>query len=118
MMSELVQRLAPLGLRFADSSAMMLIAANPGITASALGRMLDIQRANMVPLLNRLEVAGLIERKPLNGKSHSLALTEAGQAKLDQGERVIAEFETWLIDRVPEEHRPHFKPALDALWRD
>ena len=26
-------------------------------------------------------------------------------------------FEADLIARVPEEHRPHLKPALDALWR-
>ncbi len=118
MMGEFAQRLAPLSLRFADSSAMMMIAANPGITASALGRMLDIQRANMVPLLNRLETAGLIERKPLDGKSHSLALTAEGQDKLDKVTAVVSEFEAWLLARIPEEHRAHFKPALDALWRD
>ncbi|MDE2596554.1 MAG: MarR family transcriptional regulator [Sphingomonadales bacterium] len=116
MMTEFSARLAPLGLRYAETSAMVLIEANPGTTASQLGRMLDIQRANMVPLLNRLETAGLISRQPIDGKSHSLSLTPAGQVRLAEAKTVIDTFEHWLIARVPEEHRPHLKPALDALW--
>ena len=118
MMAEFSARLAPLGLRFAESSAMLAIAGNAGITASQLGRMLDIQRANMVPLIARLEDAGLLRRIPLDGKSHALELTGAGEGKLAEVRAVIAEFEQWLIAKVPEEHRAHLKPALDALWAD
>lgn len=117
VMGELIARLEPTGLRFVDSSAMILIAANPRITASKLGRMLDVQRANMVPLVARLEGEGWLERAPLDGKSHSLALTEAGRVKLAEAREVISAFEAELIGRVPQEHRPHLKPALDALWR-
>lgn len=116
MMAEFSARLAPLDLRFADVSAMLMIDANPGVTASQLGRMLDIQRANMVPLLNRIEAAGLISRSPIDGKSHSLALTEAGRAKQASALVVIEAFEQELLNRVPAEHRDHLKPGLDALW--
>lgn len=118
MMAEFSRRLEPLGLRYADVSALLLIGANPTLTASQLGRMLDIQRANMVPLLGRLTDAGLITRRPLDGKSHSLHLTDAGEAKLAEARRVIEQFETWLVAKVPPAHRDHLKPALDALWRD
>lgn len=118
MMGEFAARIEPLGLRIADVSALLVIGANAGLTASQLGRMLDIQRANMVPLVARLEDAGLIERRPLDGKSHSLELTEAGQARLAEARAVIEQFETWLVGKVPPEHRAHLKPALDALWRD
>lgn len=118
MMAEFARRLEPLGLRYADVSALLLIGANPTLTASQLGRMLDIQRANMVPLLGRLTDAGLITRRPLDGKSHSLHLTPAGEDKLAEARRVIETFEAWLIGRVPAQHRDHLKPALDALWRD
>lgn len=117
MMAEFAARLEPLGLRIADVSALLVIGANARITASQLGRMLDIQRANMVPLVSRLEDAGLIERTPLDGKSHSLGLTKAGEAKLTEARKVIGEFESWLIGKVPAEHRDHLVPALDALWR-
>ena len=106
-----------LGLRQSDVSLMMLVEANPGATASALGRELDIQRANMVPLLNRMERAGWIERAPIDRKSQGLALTAAGRAKLGEGRRVIEQFERDLIARVPPEHRAHLLPALNALWR-
>ncbi len=118
MMAEFSRRLEPLALRYADVSALLLIGANPALTASQLGRMLDIQRANMVPLLGRLTDAGLITRRPLDGKSHSLHLTAAGEAKLAEARRVIEQFESWLVARIPPAHRDHLKPALDALWRD
>ncbi len=117
MMGEFAARIEPLGLRIADVSALLVIGANPVMTASQLGRMLDIQRANMVPLVARLEDAGLVVRTPLDGKSHSLGLTPAGEAKLAEARAVIGEFEGWLVSRIPAEHRDHFKPALDALWR-
>lgn len=114
---ELAQRLSALGLRQSDASLLMLIDANPGATASALGRRLDIQRANMVPILKRLEDAGLVTRAPIDGKSQGLALTEAGRAKLADGRKVIEQFERELLERIPAEHRAHLLPALDAIWR-
>ena len=115
--AELAARLAPLELRQSDVSLLMLVEANPGTTSSALGRQLDIQRANMVPILKRLEDAGLIERAPIDGKSQGLALSAAGREKLAEGRRVIERFERELIGRVPAKHRAHLLPALNALWR-
>ena len=115
--AELAGRLNGLGLRQSDVSVLILIAENPGVTASALGRALDIQRANMVPLLNRLEDLGLIERAPIDKKSRGLALTAHGQERLAAARKVVEDFEADLIRRVPPEHRPHLLPALEALWR-
>ena len=113
--AELAARLGAVGLRQADVSVLMLIEANPGVTASAVGRQLDIQRANMVPLLKRLE--GLVDRAPIDGKSQGLALTATGRARLGEARRVVEAFEAELIARVPAEHREHLLPALEALWR-
>ena len=115
--AELAGRLTDLGLRQSDVSVLILIAENPGVTASAIGRALDIQRANMVPLLNRLEELGLIEREPIDRKSRGLALTADGQERLAAARKVVEDFEADLIRRVPAEHRPHLLPALEALWR-
>ena len=115
--AELSARLAELGLRQSDVSVLILIAENPGVTASAIGRALDIQRANMVPLLNRLEDARLIERAPIDRKSLGLDLTEPGRELLARARQVVESFEAELIARVPPEHRAHLLPALEALWR-
>ncbi len=113
--AELSSRLAPTGLRQSDVSLLLLVEANPGVTASAIGRQLGIERANMVPLLKRLD--GLIARAPIDGKSQGLALTEAGAARLAEARQVVETFEAELLARVPPEHRDHLLPALEALWR-
>ena len=115
--AELAARLAQIGLKQVDASVLLLVAANPRITASALGRQLDIQRANMVPLLARLESAGLIARHALDGKSQGLELTPAGLAARDSALALIEAFEAELLARVPQKHRDHLLPALNALWR-
>lgn len=115
--SELAVRLEPLGLRQSDVSMLILIKANPGITASALGRMLDIQRANMVPILKRMEDADLIVREAIDGKSVGLELTANGAARLADAQAVIDTFEAELVESVPAEHRDHLLPALAALWQ-
>lgn len=114
--SELASRLAELGLRQTDASALLLIGSNPDITASALGRQLDIQRANMVPLLKRLEADDLLERHAIDGKSQGLVLTKKGENVRDRALSVISQFESELLSRVPEEHRAHLLPALNSLW--
>ena len=115
--AELSARLLPLDLRQSDASMLLLVSANPGATSSALGRALGIERANMVPLLKRLEEAGLIAREAIDGKSQGLRLTPEGRRRLDAARKVIEGFEAELLSRVPAEHRDHLLPALNAIWR-
>ena len=96
---------------------MLLIGANPGIAASAVGRELEIQRANLTRILGRLEAEGLLARELLDGKSHAVALTAAGRKLHSRLAEVVADFERSLIERIPDEHREHLLPALQALWR-
>ncbi|WP_295631130.1 MarR family transcriptional regulator [Novosphingobium sp.] len=117
MIAELGERLVEIGLRHTDVSILILIEANARITASALGRALDIKRANMVPLVGRLEAGGLIERRPIDGKSHSLELTARGRTRLAEAWAIIEQFEAELLARVPAAHRDHLLPALNALWQ-
>lgn len=115
--AQLAARLGAIGLKQVDASVLLQVDANPAITASALGRQLDIQRANMVPLLKRLENAGLIARNPIDGKSQGLVLTQHGVETMAQARAIIEAFEAELVARVPAPHRDHLLPALDALWR-
>ena len=115
--AELSARLAPLELRQSDASLLLLVAVNPGATASALGRALGIERANMVPLLKRLNDAGLIVREAIDGKSQGLRLTPDGRRRLEAAREIIETFEAELLARVPAEHRAHLLPALNAIWR-
>ena len=81
MMVELGERLAEAGLRVSDATVLMLAGDGARPAASHIGKTLDIERANMVPLLDRLEVAGLVAREPIDRKSLAIVLTDAGEAR-------------------------------------
>ena len=114
--AELNQRLSGLGLRHADVAMLMLVGASAGITQSAAGRVLDIQRANMVPFVARLEALGLLERRQMDRRSQALDLTRRGRMLLARARRVVSAHETALLKRVPERLRPMVFPVLKALW--
>jgi DNA-binding MarR family transcriptional regulator len=116
-LAELNERLAPLGLRHAGVALLMLVEARPGITQSQAGRTLDIQRANMVPFVGRLEDLGVIRRRPVDGRSQALELTSRGRVLLERARRVVASHDAQLIERVPEKLRPMVLPVLMALWQ-
>ena len=115
-LADLNRRLAPLGLRHAGVAMLMLIEARPGLTQSQAGRILDIQRANMVPFVARLETLGVIRRKRVDGRSQALGLTSRGRVLLERARRVVQAHEGVLLGRVPEELRPVVLPVLMALW--
>ena len=114
--AELNQRLAGLGVRHADVAMLMLVGASPGINQSEAGRVLDIQRANMVPFVARLEALGLLQRRQVDRRSQALDLTRRGRMLLARASRVVSAHETALLGRVPERLRPMVLPVLRALW--
>jgi len=115
MMAALAVRLVPLDLRLTDATVLVLIGPRTDLTSSEIGKILDIQRANMVPVLGRLEAAGLIRREPIDGKSQAIVLTAAGCDRAGAVGHVIGQFEDELLARIPLEHRDHLLPALQAL---
>jgi DNA-binding MarR family transcriptional regulator len=115
MMADLATRLADIDLRISEAAVLQVVAKRTDLTSSDIGKILDIQRANMVPLLGRLEAAALIGRKPIDRKSQAVVLTELGQARLFDVHRITARFEDDLMTRIPARHREHFLPALQAL---
>jgi hypothetical protein len=97
MMEDMAKRMGALGLRTSEASVLMLIRANPGITQSDLCRALGIQRANMAPLIARMEARKLVARSRSDGRSFGLAVTEA--------------VKRWLL-RPPRVRRAGFRPAV------
>lgn len=117
VMGELGDLLGEHGFRVTEAAVLLLVRDRADLTSSLIGKTLDIQRANMVPLLNRLESAGWICREPLDGKSMAIVLTAAGDAKVAELSTLIERFERDLLDRIPAAHRNHLLPALNAIWR-
>lgn len=115
-MQTLARRLTELGLRPTDASVLLVIEANPNITQSEIGRMLDIAGANMAPLIARLEKRELVEREPVDGRSHGLTLSKTGRTLSLRARKVIKLHEEELLAKIPVSRRPDFLAALHALW--
>ena len=98
MLADLGESLSELDLRVTESSVLMVIEANPDITQSEIGRVLGIQRANLVPLASQLERRALIRKGVITGRAQALRLTPAGRT-IVRGchERIAAHEARFLI---------------------
>ncbi len=65
---------------------LLLVAANPGINQTRLGRALGIDRSTLVAMLDRLGERDLVARarSPADRRSPALTLTRAGERFLEQ----------------------------------
>lgn len=118
MLADFTALLSPLNLRPIDASMLVLVEANPGITLSALGQLLAVQRANMVPIVARLEEYGYISRIALDGRSFGLTLTDSGRKTCTKVSKAIETHEQQIMRRIPDAHREYLVPALKALWQN
>ncbi len=101
MMADLGTRLAPLGLRPAEVSILLLIGANAGCRQGEVGETLGIKRANMVALVAGLIKKGFVARARADGRSHALSLTAKGRAR------------TLLVNRLLDRQEAAFQSRLD-----
>jgi DNA-binding MarR family transcriptional regulator len=97
-----IRTLAPMDVRPAQYSVLLLIEANPGRSQAAIGQALDIERARLARLLHVLEKRRWIERRasPGDGRSHSLYLTREGEKALVRIKALTARHEAWLTEFV------------------
>lgn len=117
VLSDINARLARFSIRHVDFSVLQIIQANPGTNQSEVGRVLEIKRANMVPLIARLEKQGLVSRKPLDGRTQAMRLTARGRTLCKKSQAVVDDCEQALIDSVPEPLQASVLPVLQAIWR-
>jgi len=92
---DFIQTMAPVDIRPAQYSVLIVIDRNPGLTQAELGRALAIKRANLVGMLNELERRKLARRvaSPSDRRSHALHLTANGRQMLARFHRLALEHE-------------------------
>jgi DNA-binding MarR family transcriptional regulator len=117
-MARLGKHLKVLHLNPTDATVLNVIDANPNSKQSEIGRMLDIARANMAPLVSRLAERDLIERQPVDGRSHGLVLSRAGRALIPRIKSAFAEHEEALMRAIPASQRRAFVAALRAMLKE
>ena len=99
--------LAPLGLRPRHLVALTVLRDHGGSTQQALARTLQIDRTNLVGLLNELEADKLIERRRSSEdrRRHLVALTGAGAERLAKAEFALAAAEDEVLGGLGHEQR-------------
>src|SRR6476469_5781285 len=99
--------LVPLGLRPRHLIALTVLRDHGGMTQQALAAALQVDRTNLVGLLNELEGDGLVARtrSAEDRRRHLVALTDAGSTRLGQAELALAEVEDQVLGALDHEHR-------------
>ncbi len=90
-----------LGITQTQLTTMILIQENAGTSQSDIGRTLQMDRATVMGIINRLEGRGLIQRgqSPTDKRRQTLAITEAGAAMLSIARERSTELGNWLKER-------------------
>ncbi|WP_229664524.1 MarR family winged helix-turn-helix transcriptional regulator [Sphingomonas metalli] len=104
------------GMRQVLVGILSIIAANPGINQGMVGRALNIQRANMVSLVNELVDAGLVTREVSaeDRRAFTFTLTDRGRTTLDDALVRIRDHEERLLGSMSAQERA---TLLDLLSR-
>ena len=114
--SDFSRALTGTGMRQVLLGILSVVRSNPGANQGSVGRMLGIQRANMVTLINDLVDRGLVDRKVARSdrRAFELTITREGQALLDDCLRRIAKHEAEMLADLSADERT---TLIDLLRR-
>lgn len=94
-----------LGLTQKQVSILWLIDDHPAIAQTDLARLMRMDRATTMAIVNRLQARKLLVRgkSPSDGRKQTLALTDQGRAMLVEAKRAIQAHESWLKSRFSDQ---------------
>ena len=95
---------------------LVLIAANPGSTQSALARAIGIERSTMVAVIDTLEGRTLVERRPspVDRRSYALVLSAGGLRMMDRLRPLVRAHEDRIAGNLSPAER---RQLIDLLRR-
>ncbi len=93
---------------------LLLVGENAGMNQSSLARAVRIDRSTLVPILNKLEGLGLVERRASNvdRRSHALHLTGKGEETVALMQSRVLEHEALISAKLTDSER---RTLLDLL---
>lgn len=111
--------LAPLDIRPAQYSILVVVRDNPGLSQMALSEVLGISRSGIIPPLDELQSRGLLERLPTSDRrTHALHLTAAGTALLALADSLVQQHERRLMDKVGSRGHQQLLQVLEVFGRN
>lgn len=102
VLGDLTFVLKPFELRMITYTALVLIVDNPGLRQSQLADAMDIERPNLVIIIDELERRDLIVRDkvPTDRRAYALRATLAGHQLYERTLKAVKEHEAALLDGV------------------
>ena len=109
--------MAHLDLTQKQTGVLWLIGANGGVSQIMLAKELDMDRASMMAIIDKLEDRGLItrERSRHDGRRQELFLTPKGRKTLGQTKTALAKHEHWMTSRFSETEVAELKQLLRRI---
>lgn len=100
-------RAAALGLTRAQAAVLAHLARQEGINQVSLAQILELEPITLARLLDRLQAARLVERRPdpKDRRAHLLYLTESAYPLLDRIFALAAEVRDEALAGIPERNR-------------
>ena len=101
-------------------SILGLIAHNDGLPQVALGRALEMDKATTMAIIDKLDDAGLVERKTstVDRRYQAIYLTPKGKKKQADTERKIQAHEEYLRGKFTESELKNFLDYLNRCTQD
>ena len=98
-------------------TALSIVAANPGLSQTALSMALGTARSGAMMVVNWMEKRGLVERRhrPDDGRSWGLYLTGRGETKLRDLNRRVRANDAAFASRLEPRERQTLRKLLDKL---
>ncbi len=112
-------RLKILGLSIPQFDVLSTLTEQEGLSQRALADRLYVTKGNVSGLVDRLEVAGLVERRAITGdkRSHGLYLTAQGREAAYKGIGIQQTFINETLGEISDVDLAEMD-RLSALWRD
>ncbi|MCP3970769.1 MAG: MarR family transcriptional regulator [Rhodobacteraceae bacterium] len=115
--ADLTATLGPFRLRMLTYSALVLVCDNPGLSQTRLAAAMDIERPNLVVIVDELERRGLItrDRVPTDRRAYALMPTPSGRRLCGQAIKAVEAHEARLFAGLDDTTRQTLVAVLSAL---
>jgi DNA-binding MarR family transcriptional regulator len=112
-----MEALEPVGIDPREFLLMRFVAASEGQSQQALAERLTVPASRMVALVDHLEDAGFLERRPdpEDRRVRGLHLTRKGRGALERASKVAIDYETRLCAGINREEREMLIDLLQKL---
>jgi DNA-binding MarR family transcriptional regulator len=111
------EALEPVGIEPREFLLMRFVAASEGQSQQAMAERLGVPASRMVALVDRLEEAGFVERRPNaeDRRIRELHLTRKGKGILERAGKIAIDYETRLCSGINRQEREQLIDLLQKL---